>query len=157
MAKRAWGAGERAQDRSNAGQTFLPLQTRVSKSQSFTGLSGAAVRMLCGVLGSQFNGRNNGDLEATYQRCAAHGIASRDSIRKALRELLDARLIVQSRQGDRRRASLYAFTWLRINECDGKLDIKSTATAPRVHWPMDPRIAELEKKRREIRDIRLGL
>ncbi|SVB86360.1 uncharacterized protein METZ01_LOCUS239214, partial [marine metagenome] len=36
-------------------------------------------------------------------------------------------------QGGLNKCSLFALTWFQIDECKGKLDIKSTATAPH-HW-----------------------
>jgi len=51
-------------------------------------------------------------------------------MRRALRALMDAELVMLTRQGGRNLCSLYAFTWLPINECGGKLDVAETTTPP---------------------------
>jgi hypothetical protein len=67
------------------------------------------------------------------------GWKSRDTLNKARQELLDCELILVSRHGDRKRATLYALTFFAIDECNGKLDIKATEkpiSTWRLHEPM---------------------
>lgn len=69
------------------------------------------------------------------------GWKSRDTLNKARQELLDCELILVSRHGDRKRATLYALTFFAIDECGGKLDIKATekpASTWRLHNPLPP-------------------
>jgi hypothetical protein len=64
------------------------------------------------------------------------GSRSKTTLHKALRELLDSGLIVQTRQGSLHKCSLFALGWLAIDECGGKLEIKATAR-PLNYW-LDP-------------------
>jgi hypothetical protein len=77
-------------------------------------------------LTAQFKGFNNGDLCLTWSNMEKRGWKSRDTLNKARDELLKIELILISRRGDRRKAQLYALTFLAIDECNGKLDIEAT-------------------------------
>ena len=57
-----------------------------------------------------------------------------DLARHALYELLNADLVTKTRQGGLGRCSLYAVKWLKINPCDGKLEVQPTTTPPRHTW-----------------------
>lgn len=63
-----------------------------------------------------------------------HGFKSENTLNKCKKELLDANLIYLTRQGDKRRCSLFALTWIPIDECEGKLDCKSTKIPIRKEW-----------------------
>jgi hypothetical protein len=49
-------------------------------------------------------------------------------------------MIEKTRQGGLHCATLYAFTWLPIEECGGKLDIKATVV-PSHLWQQSERAA----------------
>ena len=49
------------------------------------------------------------------------------------KELVRNEVILVSRQGGLNKATLYAVTWIPVDECNGKLDIAATKTAP-VKW-----------------------
>jgi hypothetical protein len=69
------------------------------------------------------------------------GWKSRDTLNKARQELLDCELIIVSRHGDRKRATLYALSFFAIDECGCKLDIKATerpVSTWRLHEPLPP-------------------
>ena len=69
------------------------------------------------------------------------GWKSRDTLNKARKELLNVELIIVARYGDRKRPHLYALTFFAIDECQGKLDVKSTERPPsywRLHEPVPP-------------------
>lgn len=72
----------------------------------------------------QYNGNNNGDLVATRTIAKRWGIGSPSTLQKALRELIDGKWIVMSRVSHfsktGSRCSLYALSWLPIDECIGK-------------------------------------
>lgn len=108
--------------------THLALPHAVLNSPAFHGLSSHAVRLLCD-LGAQYRGFNNGDLCATWSMMAARGWKSRDTLAKALRELVETGMIEQTRQGGKNLCSLYALTWKSIDECKGKLDVSPTRVA----------------------------
>ena len=72
---------------------------------------------------AQFNGRNNGDISAAPKIMALYGWTSQGSVYSGLVELLALGFIEQTRQGGKNQYSLYAVTWLAIDDCDGKLDV----------------------------------
>ena len=78
----------------------------------------------------QYNGSNNGDLCAPMSKMRNRRWNSSDQMFKAKNELVEKGLIRVSRQGGLNKCNLYAMTWFSIDECDGKLDIASTITAP---------------------------
>lgn len=94
-------------------------------SAEYAELSPRAVKLLIDLY-CQFRGVNNGDFCATFKVMKQRGWSSNDQLHKALHELLDAGWIVVTRQGGRRVCSLYAVTFLPIDECSGKLDINPT-------------------------------
>lgn len=102
-----------------AGHSFLQLRHDLLKSREFNALSGSAIKALL-FLAAQYNGRNNGDLSAAKSMLLAAGWRSGATGRRAINELLDAEFAVVTRHGDRRRCTLYAVTWLPIDECPGK-------------------------------------
>ena len=81
-------------------------------------------------IASQYRGSNNGDLCAPLKLMHNRGWNSSDQLFKAKKELVEKGLIRVSRQGGLNKCNLYALTWFPIDECDGKLDIASTITAP---------------------------
>jgi hypothetical protein len=86
-------------------------------------------------LTAQFNGSNNGDLSAAPKIMKLYGWNSQGSIHKALAELLALGFIEQTRQGGKNQCSLYALTWLAIDECKRKLDVDSTRVASNLWKP----------------------
>ena len=94
--------------------------------------SGNAVRLLMDFA-CQYNGRNNGDLTAAYSVLRGRGWRSQDTINNAVEQLIDAGLVVRSREGrfcnPGGRCHHYALTWLSVDECLGKdLDLAPTTT-----------------------------
>jgi len=63
-------------------------------------------------------------------------------MRRALKELEDAEFLIVSRQGGKNQCTLYALTFLAIDDCGGKLDIGETSRAPddwkRRHYELNP-------------------
>jgi hypothetical protein len=86
-------------------------------------------------LTAQFNGTNNGDLSAAPKIMKLYGWNSQGSIHKALAELLALGFIEQTRQGGKNQCSLYAVTWLAIDDCKGKLDVNPTRVASNLWKP----------------------
>lgn len=109
------------------GGQFLPLPVRVLQSQALANLSPHASKLLLD-LASQWRLGNNGDASAAFEKVLRQrGWKSKTTLHKALRELLDSGLIVQTRQGSLHKCSLFALNWLAIDECSGKLEIKATS------------------------------
>ena len=117
---------------------FLRLPLDLLIHDSFSTLSPRATKLLIDVA-AQYNGHNNGDLCAPLSMMRKRGWKSSDQLFEARTELLDRGLVLTSRQGGLNKCSLFALTWLEINECEGKLDIQSSAVAPHnwKRWP-DP-------------------
>jgi len=109
---------------------FLPLFYSLLHHRDFKSLSSRATKLLIDI-GAPYNGYNNGDLAATMSLMKERGWNSNDQLQKAKNELLAKNLIIITRQGGRKRPTLYALTWLPIDDCNGKLDIESTTKAPR--------------------------
>jgi hypothetical protein len=93
------------------------------RSRACASLSPQASKMLldlCSQLGP--NARGNGDLAAAPALLRPRGWSGKGTHAAVLQELLDARLIVTTRQGGRNRCSLFAIT-LWPMDCDfSKLD-----------------------------------
>ena len=114
------------------GAPFAAIPIYLLEHPDYWSVSPTATRLLV-CLASQFNAgnENNGNL------CAAQSVMKKygwkDSTRKrAIKELEDSGLIIKTRQGHKKRCSLYALSWLPINECQGKwLEVFPTSKAPR--------------------------
>src|SRR5690554_3811276 len=106
---------------------FLPLPKLLMESRDFRELSPSALKVLL-VLGSQYNGRNNGNLAATHAMLEDWGGMAKGTFVKALKELQERNLITKTRDNRRgregARCALYALTWQTIDDCPGKeLDV----------------------------------
>jgi len=110
---------------------FLYLNRPLLECQDFISLKGNSIKLLID-LGYQYNGYNNGDLCASLSIMRKRGWNSNQQLAKALKELLERNLIVQTKQGGLNLGpNLYAITWQPIDECNGKLDANPTTVAPR--------------------------
>lgn len=114
----------------------------VMQSPNYLALS-AHARMLLGDIGLQFRGSNNGDLSAAWKLMQPRGWRSRDTLGRALAELLHFGMIEKTRQGGLNHCSLFALTWQPIDTCGNKLDVPATRVASGL-WkipqpPMPPR------------------
>ena len=109
---------------------FLRLPKDLLLHKNFKTLSPRATKYVVD-LASNYNGRNNGDLSATFSQMKDRGWNSSDQLFKAKRELVDRGIIKVSRQGGLNKCNLYALNWRPIDECNGKLDIAPTQTAPK--------------------------
>lgn len=116
--------------------TFFRIPTEVLASPAFVGLSTKAKALLLD-LGEQFRGFNNGDLAVAWSLMRNRGWKSKDTLQNAKVELLASGLIEKTRQGGLHHADLFAFTWIEIHECSGKLDVKPTKTASNL-WRRSP-------------------
>lgn len=112
---------EKFKARRNSGW-FFRMPVEVLDSPNYCGLSFKA-RALLFDMGAQYRGNNNGDLAAPWSWMEKRGWKSKDTLHRALVELLAAGMIVLTRQGGLHCPNLYAVTWLGIDECSGKLDV----------------------------------
>jgi hypothetical protein len=113
------------------------------RSAEYARLSPRAVKALVDLY-TQFRGGNNGDLCAAWKIMAPLGWSSKDQLAKALQELLDAGWILITRMGGKRVARLYAVTWLGIDYCDGKLDVKPNPV-PSMAWRQPAKVICLSR------------
>ena len=82
-------------------------------------------------MAEQYNGFNNGDLQASWNVMKCKGWKSNATLSRAKFELLEKGFIEQTREGylRPRRCSLYAITWKAIDDCQGKLEVCATKIA----------------------------
>ncbi|GAA5101636.1 hypothetical protein [Wohlfahrtiimonas larvae] len=124
----------KAQEEIN-GATFSMLRHDVFNSKAYFALSPIAAKLLLDAM-AIYNRLNNGDLSFAFSVMKDKGWNSETTLRKAIKELLDAEFLILSRQGGRNnRPNLYALSFYNINDClnkDGfsKIDIKATKKAP---------------------------
>ena len=122
---------ERANNRRDSGQ-FLKLEKAVINRSEFYSLPPNALKLLIDLY-SQYNGYNNGDMSMAWSIVKKRGWKSRDTLNRARKDLLKSGFIVETRMGGRNKPTLYAITFLNIDECKGKLDVKPTKTPPH-YW-----------------------
>ena len=108
--------------------TFMQVPTAVLMSPNFLGLSHKAKALLLDI-GARYNGHNNGDLAAPWSWMQARGWRSKDTLHKAIKELLPTGMIELTRQGGLHGPSLYAFTWKPIDACKAHPEIAPTKVA----------------------------
>lgn len=140
----------------NDSGSFLALPHAVLESPNYPLLSAHAVKLLCDM-GAQFKGKNNGDLSATWSLMNKRGWKSRDTLDRALSELLHFGLIERTRQGGMHQCSLFALTWRAIDDCKGKLDRPPSRT-PSGRWrqPQGP-MPKSERKNRAPNTARVSI
>lgn len=106
---------------------FLPFRLDVLQSPALASLSPYACKLLLDFA-SQWRLGRNGDASAAFEKVLrARGWRSKATLQKALKELMQSGLIIQTRQGSLHECSLFALGWLAIDECGGKLDIQPTS------------------------------
>lgn len=116
------------------GGVFAPWPRDCALHSNFSRLTFTARALLFELLG-QFNGFNNGDLTCAYAVLRRRGWVSRTTIEKARSELEITGWLVRTRQGHRNRCSLYALTFVAIDDCHSKLDVPSGST-PLGFWKL---------------------
>ena len=108
---------------------FLRVPRHLVDSPEYANLSAIAVKLMID-LQAQYRGNNNGDLSIAWKLMKPRGWKSKDTLYRAIGELQDLGFAMVTRRGGRRIPTLYALTYLAIDECNGKLDVRSINTAP---------------------------
>ena len=108
--------------------SFLMLPRYILQSPEFIHLDPFAKALFMHWAGC-FNGFNNGDFSAAKNRYADFGFNSPATLQKAKRTLLATRFAVLTRQGQKRKCSLYGLTIWPIDDCNGKLEVPSERVA----------------------------
>lgn len=113
------------------GGSFTAIPHVLTNARKYQELSGWDVRLLLDIA-SQWRGpnTNNGDLCCAFSLMKAKGWKSKGTLNKSIKRLVELGFILQTRQGGKHKASLYAITWQPIDECKGKLDVGPTRVAP---------------------------
>lgn len=114
---------------------FVALPHAYIDTPQFAAMSGRALKLLI-ELELQYDGKNNGDLCATWGLMNKRGFSSAEQLGKARDELINNGWIMVSRQGGRHIPSLYALTYRGIDACGGKLDV-APDPMPRHLWKPD--------------------
>jgi hypothetical protein len=114
---------------------FIGLPHVVVKNKDYIELSYKSKALLIDLM-LQYNGKNNGDLTAALAILRDRGWKRQATVGEAVKELIDANLIIRTREGQCRnpfsRCALYAITWQPIDDCKDKdLNINPTTTPPR--------------------------
>ena len=122
--------------------SFVRIPHHVINHEHFRSLSPRATKLLIDLL-AQYRGYNNGDLCAPLSLMRERGWNSSDQLQKAKNEVIEKDVIIVTRQGGINKCSLYAVTWFPIDECNGKLDVASTAIAP-VNWKTEHPVRRAE-------------
>lgn len=101
---------------------FLLLPAALLNCPKFRTLSSTGVKLLVDI-GSQYNGKNNGDLCAAWKIMHPKGWKSEATLSKAKKELLAAGFIALTRAGRLPNlCGLYGITWQPLNPSP-KLDV----------------------------------
>ena len=106
----------------------MQLPHAIIQSPEYAELNARAVKLLIDLF-IQFRGDNNGDFTAAWTVMRQHGWQSKDTLYRALKTLIERGWIIKTRQGGKHLCSLYAVSWLPIDECNGKLDITPNRVA----------------------------
>ena len=117
----------RIKGRSNQ-KRFLGINKDVLDSENYSKLGAWAVKLMVDIA-KEYNGKNNGDLSATFSIMKKQGWRSKGTLNRAIKQLIKYGFLELTRQGGKNRCSLYAITWQSIDECNGKLDVKETRVA----------------------------
>jgi hypothetical protein len=110
------------------GGTFLLLHHHMLRHKSFGSLSANAAKLFIEVA-IEYNGKNNGDLSATFNTLKMRGFKSKGTLDRALKELMNKGFIQKTRQGGKNKCCLYGLTVFKLDECDGKMDVSPTKVA----------------------------
>lgn len=124
---------------------FFKLEKYILESDEYTELTPKAVKLLIDLC-SQFNGKNNGDLTTAWKIMRKKGWKSKDTLYSAIAELEKNDWIIRTRQGGLHKPNLFAISWLAIDDCNGKLDIKPTQKASHK-WKKYPSTNSVPLKR----------
>jgi hypothetical protein len=88
-------------------------------------------RVVLIAIAFQYAGKNNGDLSMPWSVALTFGVRSKEHLVDSLRLLLERGLILKTRQGGKRPLgpTLYALTWLPIDDLGNKIDMGPTRHA----------------------------
>lgn len=95
---------------------YASVEHRVLDSPAFADL-GFASRTVLLLMARQYNGSNNGKLQATFSWMKRYGIGSEHTLQKSIAELISHGFVYRSRSHGANKAwARYALTWLPISK-----------------------------------------
>lgn len=119
---------QRVKGRKESG-SFIAIPKEILESEQYAQLRPWSVKLMIDLY-AQYNGKNNGDFCAAWSIMKKRGWQSKGPLYRAVKELLKTGFIMQTRQGGKHKASLYAVTFKAIDECGGKLEVNPTPVPP---------------------------
>ncbi|MFA5901400.1 MAG: hypothetical protein WC829_20040 [Hyphomicrobium sp.] len=130
----------------DGGSAFI-IPVTLLRHPNFTRLSANACKLVLD-LGRQYSGFNNGYLSAAVSILEPLGWRSEATIREAVAECIHYGLIQKTRQGGRNRCNLFALTWWKVQEKDGRpLDVRATLQASHDWKETRPAFAKQTRKK----------
>lgn len=139
----------------NPSGRFIRIPYDAWRSPAFASLTPHALKLLIDIAGC-YNGKNNGDLSAAFSVLSRERYwKSRDTLGKAVAELLRTGFLIRTRRGKRlcgkHEPSLYAVTWWAIDPSD-KHNMQ-TATPPhnwkrQIAKPSTPAVSGMPRQAR---------
>lgn len=117
-------------------EQFARIPTHLLRHAKFLALDPYAKALFLYWAGL-YNGSNNGDFSAANNRFREFGFNSPTTLQKAKRILVAQGFAVQTRQGHKRKCSLYGLTIWPIDECGGKLEYPRERQASYAWYRMD--------------------
>ena len=98
---------------------FVPFFTHVYKSENYAKLNSNSVKLMFD-LWMQFDGKNNGALDAAMSILKPYGWNNNKTLARSIAQLIKYGFIERTRKYTIRDPALYAFTWWKIDECLAK-------------------------------------
>jgi hypothetical protein len=134
--------------------SFAGIPRVVMECPDYINLNGSAVKLLV-EMACQFKGGNNGDLCPAWTLMKVRGFCSKTTLSKAIKELLQAEMILLTRQGHfiKNKASLYALTWAPIDECSGKHLEESPTHIPSRNFSLERQQGWPRKLEKPVRKL----
>lgn len=98
--------------------SFVALPKYLINSEKYQSLRGNSIKLLTQIA-EQYNGGNNGDLQASFSVLKDKGWKSSGTLDTAKKELISCGFIVKTRQGHfPKTCSLFALTWALVDKSD---------------------------------------
>lgn len=121
--------------RKDAPGGFAGIPRVVLGHPDYQRLAGGAVKLLL-ELANQYKGNNNGALSVSDSILKGRGLGAKETVKRNTLNLLKAGMIIKTREGRFTNpggyCSLYALTWLPVDECCGKnLEVNPTTVPVR--------------------------
>lgn len=119
---------------------FAAIDHHVIDSPAFAELKGESVRLLL-IIARQYDGRNNGHLQATLSYTKDRGISSKQTLKRAIADLISHGFIYRTRshgfEAGKNTHSRYAITWRKLSDNTKGLFPHGFKMRAWQNWPFD--------------------